>query len=169
MTTSASRSPGDEFLSIYLNDHLAGATAGVELARGLAVVASRSPAGPVLTGVSAEIGQDRATLLDIMAALGIRPRMYKRCAGWVAERVRRLKLNGTLGSRSGLTSLIELEMLQLGVEGKTAGWRALRSIADHEPRLDPGQLNELIARARHHAEQLEDLRIRTARRALGAG
>ena len=164
--TSTARMPRNRFLSIYLNDHLAGSTTGVELARGLAAAAGAGPAGRILGELSAEIGQDRASLLEIMSRLEVKPRLYKRAGGWLAEKVRRVKLNGTLGTRSPLTSLIELELLQLGVEGKAAGWRALRRLSDHEPRLDPAQLNELIARARQQAEQLEDLRIRAARRAL---
>ena len=166
MTTRTARTPGSRFVSIYLNDHLAGSTTGVDLARGLAAAAGTGPAGRILGELSAEIGQDRASLLEIMSCLEVKPRLYKRAAGWLAERARRVKLNGTLGTRSPLTSLIELELLQIGVEGKAAGWRALRSLADHEPRLDPGQLNELIARARRQAEQLEDLRIRAAKRAM---
>jgi hypothetical protein len=169
MTATASRSPGSKFLTIYLNDHLAGSAAGVELARGLAAAGAGGPADRVLRELSADISQDRAALLHIMSTLDVRPRRYKAAAGWLAEKARRLKLNGTLGARSPLTSLVELEMLGLGVAGKAAGWRALRSMADTEPRLDPGRLNELIARAGQQSDKIEDLRIRAARRALVTG
>jgi hypothetical protein len=62
------------------------------------------------------------------------------------EGAARLKLNGYLLTRSPLSSLEELEMLRLGVEGKATGWRTLRMLADRDKRLDPGRLDELISR-----------------------
>ena len=53
-------------------------------------------------------------------------------------------------------------MLRLGVEGKAAGWRTLRTLADTDTRLDPGRLDELISRARRQADALEDLRVAAA-------
>jgi hypothetical protein len=38
--------------------------------------------------------------------------------------------------RSPLSDLEELELLRLGVEGKAAGWRTLRTQADTDARLD---------------------------------
>ena len=67
-----------------------------------------------------------------MAVLGLPVRHYKLSAAWAAEKAARLKLNGRLLSRSPLSSLEELEMLRLGVEGKAAGWRTLRALAVHE-------------------------------------
>jgi hypothetical protein len=64
--------------------------------------------------------------------------------------------------RSPLSSLVELEVLRLGVEGKAAGWRTLRSQADRDSRLDSVRLDELIARARAQAVVLEELRVRAA-------
>jgi hypothetical protein len=48
------------------------------------------------------------------------------------------------------------------VEGKAAGWRTLRSLAQTDHRLEAVRLDELIARARRQADVLEDLRIRAA-------
>jgi hypothetical protein len=77
--------------------------------------------GSALQRFAAEVAQDRAALLDIMAALGITVRGYKVCVAWIGEKAARLKLNGRLLARSPLSSLEELEMLRLGVEGKAAG------------------------------------------------
>jgi hypothetical protein len=97
-----------------------------------------------------------------MAVLGLPVRHYKLSAAWAAEKAARLKLNGRLLSRSPLSSLEELEMLRLGVEGKAAGWRTLRALADTDSRLDRDRLGELMARARQQADLLEELRVRTA-------
>ena len=125
--------------------------------------------GGTLRRLAAEIAQDRAALLDIMAALGIKVRRYKMGAAWIGEKAGRLKFNGRLFARSPLSDLEELEMLRLGVEGKAAGWRTLRALAETDKRLDPARLDELIARARRQADLLEELRVRAAGQVIGLG
>jgi len=100
-----------------------------------------------------------------MTALGIPVRSYKVYAAWIGEKAGRLKLNGHLLTRSPLSSLEELELLRLGVEGKAAGWRTLRILADREDHLDSGRLDELISSARRQADLLEELRVRAATQA----
>jgi len=173
MAITSTERPGHALLGIYLNDHLAAATSGVELARRLAASQQDPDAGgPAADGglrrLATEIGQDRASLLAMMRALAIPVRSYKVYAGWIAEKAGRLKLNGRLLTRSPLSQLVELEMLRLGVEGKAAGWRTLRLAADSDKRLDPARLDELIARARSQADLLEELRVRAGRQVVGA-
>jgi hypothetical protein len=151
-----------ELLGIYLNDHLAGATGGTELARRVASSAQEAADGEALRRLADDIGSDRRDLLAIMAALQIPVRQYKVRAAWMAEKAGRLKLNGRLMTRSPLSSLEELELLRLGVEGKAAGWRTLRELARSDQRLDPARLDELMARARDQAGLLEELRVRAA-------
>src|SRR5580704_14889398 len=149
-------------LGIYLNDHLAGATAGLELARRVAGT-GQVPAPPAeLRQFAEEVAEDRDTLVRIMGTLGLPVRSYKVWAAWAGEKAGRLKLNGHLMTRSPLSSLEELELLRLGVEGKAAAWRSLRTLADRDSRLEAGQLDELISRARRQADFLEGSRIRAA-------
>jgi hypothetical protein len=154
-----------DLLGVYLNDHLAGSTAGLELARRMAASAEPQFA-TVLRGLVAEIVEDRSALLAIMATLGIPVRGYKVFAAWAGEKMGRLKLNGHLLSRSPLSSLEETEILQLGVEGKAAGWRTLRALASRDSRLDAGHLDELLARADRQSSALESLRANIAEQAL---
>lgn len=166
MTASGSK-PGTTssepaLLGIYLNDHLAGATGGVELVRRAARAQRGSPAGPALARFAAEIDQDRDALLAIMAALDVPVRHYKTAAAWAAEKVGRLKFNGHLFDRSPLSSLLELEALRLGVEGKASLWRTLAEVAEHEPRLDAGRLTELKERAQAQVGTLEEMRVETS-------
>jgi hypothetical protein len=166
--TRARRS-GQDLLGIYLNDHLAGATGGSELAHRVAASRRGEEAGDALLRFATDVAADRAALLDIMAALDVPVRACKVYAGWIGEKAGRLKLNGPLLARSPLSSLEELEMMRLGVEGKAAGWRTLRLLADADPRVDCDRLAELIARADSQLELLEDLRIRAARAIIGYG
>jgi hypothetical protein len=160
--------PGTSLLGIYLNDHLAGATAGTELARRMAASGHLVDPQGTLPRLASEIAEDRAALLEMMAALGIPVRTYKVYAAWVGEKAGRLKPNGHLRTRSPLSNLEELEMLRLGVEGKAAGWRTLRVAADEDSRLAASRLDELIARARGQADLLEDLRVGAAAQVVEA-
>lgn len=158
---------GRGLLGVYLNDHLAGATAGMELARRMAASADpgSESAAPLRT-LAAEIAADRTALVTIMTALGIRIRGYKVFGAWAGEKAGRLKLNGRLLTRSPLSDLEEAEILRLGVEGKAAGWRTLRVLADRDSRLDAAHLDELLARAARQSETLEALRTAFADRLL---
>ena len=155
-----------ELLGIYLNDHLAGATGGAGLARRVAGSHNGDPGG-ALQRFAAEVRQDRAALLEVMAALGIPVPSYKVWTGWIGEKAAWLKLNGPLLARSPLSSLEELEIMRLGVEGKAVGWRTLRTLAKTDTRLDPGRLDELISQARRQADLLEELRVSAAAPVIG--
>lgn len=149
--------PMTDPLAIYVNDHLAGSTAGLELFRRAAASAS-GERRRTLQQLLREVEQDRTALLEIMAQLSVPVRQYKVLAGWAGEKAGRLKPNGRVIGRSPLSSLIEAEAMLLGVRGKAAGWQALRIAADHDGRLPADRLDELIARADSQAEVLEQLR-----------
>jgi hypothetical protein len=161
--------PGPSLLGIYLNDHLAGATAGTELARRMAAAGHLPDPAGALPRLASEIADDREALLEMMAALGIPVRSYKVYAAWIGEKAGRLKPNGHLRTRSPLSNLEELELLRLGVEGKAAGWRTLRVAAERDSRIAGGRLDELIARARRQADVLEALRVEAAAQVTEAG
>jgi hypothetical protein len=158
---------GANRLSIYLNDHLAAATAGVNLARRAAGSNDGTSYGPGLDAVAIEIEEDRAALVDLMQRLAVGHDRLKIALAWGAERAGRLKLNGQLLGYSPLSRLEEIETLSLGVEGKLALWRALRSTHGSDSRLGGVDLDELIARARAQRRRLEGLRTRAAGEALG--
>jgi hypothetical protein len=168
-TAASIRRSAQDPLGIYLNDHLAGATAGLELARRVAGARQVPATGPELQRFAEEVAEDRAALQRIMSALGVPVRSYKVWAAWAGEKAGRLKPNGHLRTRSPLSNLEELELLRLGVEGKAAGWRTLRVAAERDSRIAGGRLDELIARARRQADVLEALRVEAAAQVTEAG
>ena len=113
----ADRTVDMKLLGIYLNDHLAGATAGTERATRLVRTARGSELGRAIEPVAAGIAQDRTALLDIMRDLEVPVRRYKVCAGWAGEKLGRLKPNGHLVRPSPLGTALDLEALRFGVEG----------------------------------------------------
>jgi len=165
----AARTAKPELIGIYLNDHYAGATAGVDLARRIAAAHRDTKAGPVLQRVAAQIAEDRVALKQIMDQLGVGVARHKIALAWLAEKAGRLKLNGRLFRRSPLSSLLELESMTLGVHGKAAGWRAMYRMARHDDRIDTSRLDTLLARADWQVEALEEQRIRAAEKLVGGG
>lgn len=69
--TGSTRQAAQGLLGIYLNDHLAGATGGMELARRVAAARREEEAGDALLRFAADVAADRATLLEIMTALDV--------------------------------------------------------------------------------------------------
>jgi hypothetical protein len=152
-------------LNIYLNDHLAGSTAGVELARRLRGSNADDPEfGPELAEVCAEIEADRETLKTVMDRLGIGQSTLKPLAARLGERLGRLKLNGQLRGYSPLSRLDELELLQIGVAGKRRLWRALEHT--HAGDLSGIDLGALAERATGQLRRLEAMHLKAAALAL---
>jgi hypothetical protein len=156
-------------LGIYLNDHLAGATGGVELVRRMVQEHRDSVYGSELEHLATEISQDRQTLLRLLADLDVPARRYKMCGAWLAEKAARLKPNGRLRLRSGLTIVVELEALRIGVEGKALLWRGLLAAAARDSRLDGRRLQELLDRARRQTEVVDSLHSRATSALLAPG
>jgi hypothetical protein len=145
---------GRDLLAIYLQDHLAGATLGVELARRAATENAGTPLGATLASLAREIECDRDALRSTMSSLQVGPDQLKNGVAWTAEKAARLKFNGRVTEYSPLSPVIELEGLIMGVNGKRAMWRTLRRLADDDRRLQPVQLDDLIARADGQLETL---------------
>jgi hypothetical protein len=154
-----------ELLAIYLNDHLAGATLGVELARRLRGSNEDDPEfGPVLAEVCAEIEADRESLKAVMDQLEVSQSKLKPLAAVLGERLGRLKLNGRLWGYSPLSRLDELELLQIGVVGKRRLWQALEHT--HAGDLPGFELGALTERATEQLRRLEALHLKAAALAL---
>jgi hypothetical protein len=153
----------EKYLRIYLQDHLAGATAGLELARRTRGANEGTEYGPPLAGIADEIEADRRLLQGIMEDLGFGGDRLKNIGAWGLEKVGRLKLNGNLTSYSPLSRLIELEGLLTGITGKRALWVSLLELAPTEPRLDAALLERLRDRADEQRATVEGLREKAAR------
>jgi hypothetical protein len=155
------------YLPIYLNDHLTGATIGVELAKRVRGENEGTELGVFVEELRSELVEDRDALLSLMRNLGIAPSRRNIAAGWTAEKLGRLKLNGEVTRYSPLSRLVELEGLATGIQAMLAMWLVLQEIRDRDERLGGAPLEELAARARSQRERLEPHRLAAARTALG--
>lgn len=148
-------------LDVYLNDHLAGATGACELIGRFQSDNQGTPLGQILADLATEIEEDRQTLQDLMERLGAAKNPLKQATTLVMEKLSRFKL-GTSPADSGLSRLLTLETLYLGVEGKACLWRALRILAPHYDALADTNFDTLIKRAESQKSRLEQERIAAA-------
>ena len=154
----------DRFLEIYINDHRAGAAAGLALAKRCARASPPGPVGDVLEAVATEIAEDRATLEHVAQLLGVRANPVKTLAARAAELAARLKLNGQLRGTSPLSRLIEREGLLAGIDAKRSLWVSLRTA--RRPELSEIDFERLAQRASEQREQLVALHRLAAAEAL---
>jgi hypothetical protein len=159
----------NDLLSIYLKDHLAGSTFGVELARRARDSNRGNDFGAFLADLAQQIAEDRESLRQIMDALDVAPDKAKNAMGWAAERFGRLKPNGRIRGYSPLSRLLELEGLQGGVRAKLSLWLVLQRLAPEEPRLDDSLLATLVDRAERQLEGLRQQLDAAAGEAFRAG
>jgi hypothetical protein len=157
-----------EALTAYLTDHRAGAAAGGELAGRLRDKHRGTAEAPFFSGLAKAIDEDRATLDGLIEQLGLARSRVKETAGWMLERVSRLKLNDRLTGSPQLTTLLQEEALSLGIEGKLALWKSLKAVADDEPALAATNFDELVERAQEQLDGLETRRLAAATNALRA-
>lgn len=153
-------------LDTYLNDHLAGAMLGSDLAEQIAERNEGTPLGDLMTSLSAQIEEDRQTLIDLMEATDTSRNPVKQVSTWIAEKASRPKFSGFTSGGPELGTFLALESLALGVSGKLSLWVALKQVQAEHPALSRAPLDELIERAQTQYDTLERERLAAAGRAL---
>ena len=151
-------------LDVYLNDHLAGGTAGVNIAQ-MAADEHRSDAHGAFFGeIASDIRKDHDTLERIMEALNTERSATKVAAAEIGSRVMAPKFKGT---EDELNAFVTLETLSIGVEGgKHCLWQALKTVEGANPALAAFDIDELVARARDQRSRIEAKRLELAPQAL---
>jgi hypothetical protein len=156
----------DPDLATYLNDHLGGAVAALELLQQLEKAHAGAPVARALSELRSEVEADLGALQSLMTQLGVTESKPRKAAAWLAERLASLKLRLD-DSGDGAFRLFEsLEVVSLGIEGKLALWRTLAAVA---PALtDVGSLDyeTLMLRAVEQRERAEGMRLRAAKAAF---
>ncbi|HEX5911032.1 MAG TPA: hypothetical protein VFY44_11085 [Thermoleophilaceae bacterium] len=155
-----------DHLPTYLNDHLAGSTAGLELARRAAGSNEGTELGTLLSRFASEFEGERSSLKSVIEAVGSHPNPAKVAAAWVGEKAGRLKPNDQLTGYSALSRMVELEGLSIGIEGKRLLWRALAERTD--PRLTSFDFTALAEQAQRQRDELEPFRLAAAASAFDA-
>ena len=153
-------------LGIYLQDHLAGATLGLELLERCRRNNDGTRFAAPLRELAAEIGADRETLLAVMRDAGATPSRLKITVAWALEKAQRLKPNGRLVGYTPLARVEELESLAVGIGGKLAMWRVLDELSAAGRRVGGHDFRVLAGRAEAQLRKVEGLRIEAGRAAF---
>jgi hypothetical protein len=157
----------DRPLDRYLNDHLAGATFGRDLAERVASEARDASVRASMQQLATDIATDRGQLEHVMERVGAKQNAVVVAGGSASEKLSRVFTSlGSLDSEFGFFEA--LEALSLGVEGKRCLWTALRDVRDQYPGLSEIDLDALVTRAEQQRALLEEQRTAAVPRALGA-
>lgn len=161
--------PTDTLLAVYLQDHLAGAMAGLQLARRSFANNRGTSYELVLRDLVHDIGEDADELHRLMEHLGVEPSRAKQALAVGAEYAGRAKLNGQLRGYSPLSRVVELEGLIGGVSAKQRLWQSLQAgaVGSRLPAsIDVAALQE---RAESQLGRLHELHVAAAGEAFADG
>jgi uncharacterized tellurite resistance protein B-like protein len=153
-----------EHLSTYLNDHLAGSVAALEILDHL--IQEANDLSPFFTKLKADIEVDRQELVGLMNRLHISQSRIRKAGVWLVEQIAEAKFGMDDGDSGMLRRLERLEALSLGIDGKLALWHSLRAASALDAQLTGPDYEGLIQRARDQRESVEALRIEAATVAL---
>lgn len=154
-----------EHLETYLNDHLAGSVAAVELLEHLETEHAATELRQFFAKLRTEVEADQQELKEFIDRLGFTESVTRKASAWLAGKVAQLKLRIDDASKGELHLFESLEFLSLGIEGKRSLWQALAAAAETSPGL---QLDfaRLIQRAEEQRSRVDEQRLVAARKAL---
>jgi hypothetical protein len=152
-----------EHLAVYLNDHLAGSTAALEL---LAALEQEEGSGSWTSRLRCEIAADRKELEHILRLTAGTPSTARQTVAWLAEKLSEMKLRLDDRNSGRLRRLEMIEALSLGIEGKRSLWTALQAVAADVPALQSVDYPRLIERAIDQRRTVEERRLEAAEQAL---
>jgi hypothetical protein len=150
-------------LSTYLNDHLAGSIAALELLEHLAVSTDDDGHEAFVCDLREAIRADQDVLRRLLAELSLPESTTRKVGAWFMEKAGELKLKVDGPTDAGLGRLEALEGLLLGITGKRALWLALGASIEPIPGFD---FPALARRAEEQIAAVDERRIRTAKSAF---
>ncbi len=155
-------------LTTYLNDHLAGSVAALDLLDDLIADPVEPDDVQFFTELRGKIEADQEVLRDLIQALGSSESPVRKAAGWMAEKVSSLKLRWDDPGNHGLRHFESLEALAFGIQGKLSLWRALEVVAPTVPELEKLDLERYQRRAETQYAGVERRRLNAAQAAFAA-
>lgn len=151
-------------LTSYMNDHIAGAVAALELLDDLIAAYQGRPLENFFVDLRRDITDDRDVLRKLLGTTRAKEKMMRKIAAWMAEKLARSKFKAAGQEIGGLGLVQALETLELGIRGKQLLWRALATST--LPALRDVDLAQLERRAIEQQERVEKQRREAARAAF---
>jgi hypothetical protein len=152
-------------IHVYLNDHLAGATAGVDLVK-QAAERHDGELGEFFAQLADEISADHNTLTSLMDQMDAHHSGAKEVLAKAGSEISEAKFSGESMNDPEFGTFLTLETLSIGVEGKLCMWKALKVVEDGHPELKSAGIDALIDRAQAQRDKLESKRLEVAGSAL---
>jgi hypothetical protein len=149
-------------LGAYVNDHLGGSALGLELLRHLVRSNPGTELSRDLQPLVGQLVEERRLLHGLLERLGVRADPLREGAGWVGEKLARVRFHKRVTRSPDLSRLLELDAMCAGVEGKRLLWVGLAAVQDAHPELGALPLADLEARAGRQREVLERHRLAAA-------
>jgi hypothetical protein len=157
-----------EQLATYLNDHMAGSVAALELLDHLIKAYEGKPLEKFFKGLRDDVSADQEVLRKLLRRFS-KESVVRKAGAWIAEKISRVKIKAS-GERVGEMGLVQaLEVLVLGITGKQLLWRALNASLGSSPLLRGADLSRLEERAIDQIERVEAKRLEAAREAFLRG
>jgi hypothetical protein len=153
-------------LTTYLNDHIAGSVAALELLEHLAGLYRGTEREKLLQSLRSEIEDDQRVLQQVLEQVGGKESRVRKAAAWLTEKIGEAKLKLDDPGNGELRVLEALESLGLGIQGKLALWRALAAVSDRVPQLRTLDYGQLQRRAFEQHQLVEAQRLQAAQLAL---
>jgi hypothetical protein len=152
-------------LASYLNDHLAGSVAAIELLDHLIKKQTGRRAAKFLAELRDDVQADQKVLQNLIGKLDLEESGVRKAGAWIVEKIGQAKIS--FGGETGDLGLLQaLEGLALGITGKKLLWRALRMVEAELPALQDIDLSRLEQQAADQFERVEKERLHLAREAF---
>jgi hypothetical protein len=149
-------------LATYLNDHLAGSVAALNMIDHLIETYKKKPLAQFFRDLRGEIAADQADLQWLIEKLDKKYNAIRKAGAWVAEKLSRAKIQPGESPEGDMGLYLALEGLVLGITGKCVLWRGLEAAAVRVPELRGPNYARLQVRAKEQRDRVEAKRLELA-------
>jgi hypothetical protein len=149
-------------LATYLNDHLAGSVAALDMIDHLIETYEKKPLAQFFRDLRGEIAADQADLQWLIEKLDKKHNAIRKAGAWVAEKLSRAKIHPGESAEGEMGLYFALEGLVLGITGKCVLWHGLEAAAVGVPELRGPDYARLQMRAKEQRDRVEAKRLELA-------
>lgn len=154
-------------LGHYMQVHLAGAAAGIDLFNLSGHRITDPETRSVVHRIRDELKDERRRLVRMAESVGTGDARLASLLTRLGAQATRLGPQGNWMRRNTLTDLIVVETMRDAVAGKVAGWEALLTVVDEHEGLSREELQQLLAQGERQYDELTRAHTLAASRALG--
>lgn len=153
----------DQLLALYLNNHLAGSVAGIELARRCHANNRGTPLGGFLSELIPQLEEEQTMVKQVLDRLGTQQQSVKKLGAWVFEKMGEIAIGEYSRKHPALAQVFEMEGILLGSTARQGLWTLLEICRSTDERLNSIDFNYYRKRAEQHCREIERHRQLAAR------